>query len=159
LVLLFVPARPHLSVSKGAIEMKTLLTALLASAALATPALAQKSPETVAPKFEHVIPNIPGKSLVSVEVTFPPGVTALPHHHAKSAFLYVYVLSGEIESQLEGEPKRTYRAGDSFFEPPGAHHVFSRNLSATEPAKLLATFVVDSSEKALTTYDHEGHKQ
>lgn len=139
--------------------MKTLLTALLASAVLATPAFAQKPPETVTPKFEHVITNIPGKSLISVEVTFPPGATSLPHHHAKSAFLYVYILSGAIESQLEGEPARTYRAGDTFFEPPGAHHIASRNLSATEPAKLLATFVVDSSEKALTTYDHEGHKQ
>ena len=139
--------------------MKSLLTVLLAIMAFASPALAQKSPETVAPKFEHVIPNIPGKSLVSVEVTFPPGVTALPHHHAKSAFLYVYVLSGAIESQLEGEPVKTYRAGDSFFEPPGAHHVFSRNVSATEPAKLLAVFIADSNDKALTVYDHEGHKQ
>ncbi|QOZ25217.1 MULTISPECIES: cupin domain-containing protein [Bradyrhizobium] len=139
--------------------MKTLLTTLLACTAFATPALAQKPPETVTPKFEHVITNIPGKSLVSVEVTFPPGATSMPHHHAKSAFLYVYILSGAIESQLEGEPARTYRAGDSFFEPPGAHHVLTRNVSATEPAKLLATFVVDSSEKALTTYDHEGHKQ
>ncbi|MBR0874837.1 cupin domain-containing protein [Bradyrhizobium tropiciagri] len=139
--------------------MKTLLTVLLASVAFATPALAQKSPETVAPKFEHVIPNIPGKSLVSAEVTFPPGATSLPHHHAKSAFLYVYILSGAIESQLEGEPARTYRVGDSFFEPPGAHHVQARNLSATEPAKILAVFIADSDEKALTTYDHEGHKQ
>ena len=134
--------------------MKNLWMALLACAALATPA----SAEAVTPKFEHVIPNIPGKSLVAVEVNFPPGESSAPHHHAKSAFLYVYVLQGAIESQLEGEAAHTYRAGDSFFEPPGAHHVLGRNASATEPAKLLAVFVVDSNDKALTVFDKEGHK-
>ena len=53
---------------------------------------------------------------------------------------------------------RTPIAGDSFFEPPGAHHVLGRNASATEPAKLLAVFVVDSNDKALTVFDKEGHK-
>ncbi|QKM50724.1 hypothetical protein B7760_04789 [Burkholderia glumae] len=36
---------------------------------------------------------------------------------------------------------------------PGAHHVTSRNASATEPAKLLAVFVVDSDHRALTVND------
>ncbi|QOZ35013.1 cupin domain-containing protein [Bradyrhizobium sp. CCBAU 53421] len=135
--------------------MKTLWMALLACAALASPAKAQ----SVTPKFEHGITNIPGKSLIAVEVNFPPGEPSAPHHHAKSAFLYVYVLQGAIESQLEGEAAHTYRAGESFFEPPGAHHMLGRNASATEPAKILAVFVVDSSDKALTVYDKEGHKQ
>ncbi|MGN8547154.1 cupin domain-containing protein [Bradyrhizobium sp. 13971] len=135
--------------------MKTLMTTLLACAALATPAL----PQSVTPKFEHMITNIPGKSLIAVEVNFPPGEPSAPHHHAKSAFLYVYVLQGAIESQLEGEAAHIYRAGDSFFEPPSVHHVLGRNASATEPAKLLAVFVVDSNDKALTVFDKEGHKQ
>jgi quercetin dioxygenase-like cupin family protein len=135
--------------------MKILLPTLLACAALATPAKAQ----SVTPKFEQAISNIPGKSLVAVEVNFKPGETSASHHHAKSAFLYVYVLQGAIENQLEGEAAHIYRAGDSFFEPPGAHHVLGRNASATEPAKLLAMFVVDSNDKALTVFDKEGHKQ
>lgn len=139
--------------------MKYLFATLLACTALASPATAQTARETVTPKFEHAISNIPGKSIVTAEVEFPPGVNSMPHHHAKSGFLYVYVLSGTIESQLEGEAAHVYRAGDSFFEPPGAHHVLGRNLSATEPAKLLAVFIVDSNDKALTTYDNEGHKQ
>ena len=137
--------------------MKTLLTTLLACAAFATPAAAM---ESVTPKFEHVIPNIPGKSLVAAEVDFAPGEPSAPHHHAKSGFLYVYVLQGAIESQVEGEAApHIYRAGDSFFEPPGAHHMLGRNASATEPAKLLAVFVVDSNDKALTVYDKAEHKE
>jgi quercetin dioxygenase-like cupin family protein len=122
--------------------------------AIATSAAAQTPPETVTPKFEHAIANIPGKSLIAVEVSFPPGSVSAPHHHANSAVIYAYVLSGTIRSQVEGEPARTYHAGESWYEAPGAHHVLAQNMSATKPAKLLAVFVVDSNDKPLATPDH-----
>jgi len=111
------------------------------------------SREMVTPNFSHVIPNIPGKSLTALVVTYPPGGASLPHHHAKSAFIYGYVLSGTIESQVEGEPARVLKAGDSFYEAPGAHHLSSRNPSKTEPASLLAVFVVDTNDTEFTTPD------
>ena len=107
--------------------------------------------ETVTPKFERAIPNISGKSLVSQVVDYAPGGASLSHAHAKSAFIYAYVVSGAIESQVSDGPKRIYRAGESFFEEPGSLHRVSRNASNTEPAKLLAVFVVDTNDKALTT--------
>ena len=48
-------------------------------------------------------------------------------------------------------PTRISTAGESWSEPPGASHPISRNTSKTAPAKLLAVFVVDTDEKALTT--------
>jgi hypothetical protein len=36
-------------------------------------------------------------------------------------------------------------------QSPGAIHSISRNASKTAPAKLLAGFVLDTDEKALTT--------
>jgi hypothetical protein len=36
---------------------------------------------------------------------------------------------------------------------PGDHHGVSENASDTEPARLLAVFVVDTDEKNLTTPD------
>lgn len=129
-------------------------------AALAGPAVAQSSKpasaalgETVIPNFSHAIPNIPGKSLIAVEVVYPPGGKSQPHHHAKSAFVYAYVVSGSIRSQVGNGPARIYKAGESFFEAPGAHHRIGENASETEPAKLLAVFVVDSDDKKLTTPD------
>jgi quercetin dioxygenase-like cupin family protein len=107
--------------------------------------------ETVTTNFERAIPNIPGKSLVAKIVDYAPGGASAPHEHAKSAFIYAYVVSGAIESQVNDGPKRTYRAGESFFEEPGSLHRVSRNASKTEPAKLLAVFVVDSNDKTLTT--------
>src|SRR5690348_3417811 len=111
---------------------------LLALVAVLAVQSAAWSAEKVVPKFSHVLPNVPGKSLIAVEVSFPPGDVAAPHRHPKSGCLFVYVLSGTIKSQVEGEPARVYHAGESWFEGPGAHHILARNLSKTKAAKILA---------------------
>ena len=126
---------------------------IAACLAVATPAAAQSRGEVITPNFEHAIPNIPGKSLVAVVVDYAPGGASRSHTHAKSAFIYAYVVSGVVESQVNDGPWRVYHAGESFYELPGAHHAVSRNASATKPAKLLAVFVVDTDDKALTTPD------
>jgi quercetin dioxygenase-like cupin family protein len=118
---------------------------------IAVPAGAHSAAETITPNFQHVIPNIPGKSLTAVVVDYAPGAASHAHRHASSAFIYAYVVSGDIESQVDDGPKRVYHAGESFFEEPGAVHRISRNASETTPAKLLAVFVADSDDKVLTT--------
>lgn len=133
-----------------------LIAGLFAAAAVPTIATAESAGplrETVAPVFQHEIPNIPGKSLISVVVSYAPGAKSVPHHHAKSAFIYAYVLSGAIRSQVDDAPARVYQAGEGWFEAPGAHHRVSENASTTEPAKLLAILVVDTNDHALTTPD------
>ena len=107
--------------------------------------------ETVTKKFEAAIPNIPGKSMIAVEVDYAPGAASVPHTHAKSAFIYAYVISGAIESKVNDGETRIYRAGESWSEPPNATHSISRNASSTQPAKLLAVFVLDTNDKVLTT--------
>ena len=107
--------------------------------------------ETVTKNFEATIPNIPGKSLIALEVNYAPGAASPSHTHAKSAFIYAYVISGAIESKVNDGETRVYRAGESWSEPPGAIHSISRNASKTEPAKLLAVFVLDTDDNPLTT--------
>jgi quercetin dioxygenase-like cupin family protein len=119
----------------------------------AVAALAIASAASAQPRFDHAITNVPGKSLVAVEVNYAPGQASPSHRHAGSAFIMAYVVSGSIVSQVEGQPERTYKAGETWYEDPGAHHVVSRNASATEPAKLLAVFVVDTADRTLTTPD------
>ena len=134
-------------------KMRSIFGAAYAAIAIATatPAAAHGVGETVAPHFRQTIPNIPGKSLVTLVVDYAPGGASPSHIHAKSAFIFGYVLSGEIESQVNDEPRRVYRAGESFYETPGSRHPVSRNASKTRPARLLAVFVVDTDEKELTT--------
>ena len=103
--------------------------------------------------FERAIPNIEGKSMVAVIVSYPPGGRSAAHHHALSAFIYAHVLSGAIRSQVDDEPAKVYQAGEGFYEVPGAHHRISENASDRDPASLLAVFVVDSKETPLTIPD------
>ena len=109
--------------------------------------------ETVTIIADKPIPNLPGKRLVSHLVEYPPGGASAPHRHGRSTFIYAYVLSGAIRSQADDEPVRVYRAGEQWFENPGAHHRVSMNASDTEPARLLAVFIADIAEKELTTPD------
>ena len=64
--------------------------------------------------------------------------------------IYATVLEGAIRSSVNNGPVVTYRKGESFSELPGDKHSVSENASKTEPAKLLAVFVVDTDEKELT---------
>ena len=102
--------------------------------------------------YDHVLPNVPGKSIKGVLVEYAPGGSSPPHIHPSSAFIYATVLEGAIKSQVNDGPVRIYRAGENFSENPGDHHGVSANASTTKPARLLAVFVVDSTEKNLTTY-------
>jgi quercetin dioxygenase-like cupin family protein len=134
-------------------KTQTLVAAAYAALALGinSPAFAHDVGDKVTPNFEQAIPNIPGKSLITVVVDYPPGAASRPHAHARSAFIYAYVVAGEIQSKVNEGKTRTYTAGQSWSEPPGASHPISRNASKTKPAKLLAVFVVDTDDKALTT--------
>ena len=138
--------------------LKTLVAALVAGVTLAPAASAEPAPPNssqnpvVRAVFDQPT-NVPGKSLHTVTVRYPPGARSAAHHHAKSAFIMAYVISGAIRSQLEGEPARVYHAGETWSEAPGAHHTISENASATEPAELLAVFLLDTGDGPLTTDD------
>ena len=101
--------------------------------------------------YDHVLPNVPGKSIKGVLVEYPPGGTSPAHTHPSSAFIYATVLEGEIRSQVNDGPVKVYHAGENFSENPGDRHMVSENASTTKPARLLAVFVVNSSETVLTT--------
>jgi quercetin dioxygenase-like cupin family protein len=135
-------------------KIQTILAATCAALVVCTAGLVyahDAKTETVTKNFDAAIPNIPGKSLVAVEVDYAPGAASPSHTHAKSAFIYAYVISGAIESKVNDGETHIYRAGESWSESPGAVHSISRNASKTVPAKLLAVFVLDTSDGPLTT--------
>jgi quercetin dioxygenase-like cupin family protein len=128
------------------------LAAVSVTAASARDASDDKSKVTLV--YEHVLPNVPGKSIKGVLVEYQPGGSSPAHTHPNSAFIYAAVLEGAIRSQINDGPVITYRAGESFSELPGDRHGVSENASTTEPARLLAVFVVDTDETTLTTPYH-----
>ena len=133
--------------------IRILTRALVLAALSGTAALAHDTAATatVTVVFDHAIPNVPGKSLRGVLVAYGPGGSSPAHTHAPSAFITATVLQGAIRSQVNDGPVRTYRAGEHFIERPGDRHAVSANASDTEPARLLAVFVVDTAETVLTT--------
>src|SRR5437764_5524705 len=139
---------------RRAMRMNYFWLVLMVTAYGLSPGLAQNV-EQVKPVFQHVIPNAEGKSMIAVVVTYPPGAKSPAHHHARSAFIYAYVLSGAIRSQVGDEPAKVYKVGEGFYELPGSHHRISENASDREPASLLAIFVVDSKDNPLTTPDQK----
>src|SRR4051812_14397090 len=110
-----------------------------------TAAPSTRPSETLKPLLQQVLPNVKGKTFTSVIVDFPPNASAAPHRHGE-AFLYAYVLEGAVRSKLEDEPVITYHQGESWVEQPGVHHVLTENVSPTEPAKLLVTFISDTGD-------------
>lgn len=120
---------------------------LLVSGASAHDAAGNKAKITVV--FDHVLPNVKGKSMKGVLVEYQPGGSSPAHTHPNSAFIYATVLKGAIRSKVNDGPEKTYRAGENFAEMPGDRHAVSANASDTEPASLLAVFVLDTDEKVL----------
>jgi quercetin dioxygenase-like cupin family protein len=125
---------------------------LLATLAL-TPASADDPARKVTVVFDQVLPNVPGKSMKGVLVEYGPGGSSPAHTHPNSAFIYATVLEGAVRIQINDGPETIYRAGENFVEKPGDHHGVSANASDTEPSKLLAVFVVDTSETNLVIDD------
>ena len=86
-------------------------------------------------------------------VEYGPGAASPSHRHPFSAFIYATVLEGEIRSKVNDQPEHVYKAGESWTEMPGDHHKVSANASSTKPARLLAIFVLDKTEKEIVIPD------
>ena len=135
--------------------MRKLATLLFCSALIAVPAAAADKPHNakVTVVFDHLLPNLQGKSMRGVLVEYGPGGHNPSHTHAKSAFIYATVIEGEIKSQLNDGKVTIFKTGENWIEMPGDHHQVSANASDNKPAKILAVFVVDTDEAKLTIPD------
>jgi quercetin dioxygenase-like cupin family protein len=69
--------------------------------------------------------------------------------HSHGGPVFIYVLKGAVESQVEPNKPEVYSAGEFFHELPGQIHRLFRNFSKTEPAELL-TFQVSDEKGAFT---------
>lgn len=96
----------------------------------------------------HALPDLPGKRVTIVRVTYGPGGFTPPHRHAGT--VTAYITKGQIRSQLKGGPVEIFDVGQSFFEPPGAIHLVSANASSTDWAELIAVFVADEGAQLTT---------
>ena len=97
-----------------------------------------------------IIEKLDGKdaSVTVREVTFEPGQKDSPHRHTGPVF--GYVLEGEYEHAINDEPIKTYKAGDTFYEPLGSVHRVARNPSGKTKTRLLAVILHPRDAKEVT---------
>jgi quercetin dioxygenase-like cupin family protein len=85
--------------------------------------------------------------LVTVqELEYVPGGTSAAHRHNGCTF--VYVLAGQILTQIDDGPVKTHKPGEMFYEPPLHLPAISKNASQTEPAKFLVFRVIEKGKPA-----------
>lgn len=101
--------------------------------------------------------TVDGKAakVVVVEVAHGPGGVGSPHRHPGPVF--GYVLEGEYELNLGGQPTQHLKAGDTFYEPTGILHGTSSNPSDKNPTRLLAVMLMarDVTELSQPAADEE----
>jgi quercetin dioxygenase-like cupin family protein len=85
--------------------------------------------------MQEPLAEIQNAEVTVITLTVGPGAVSPPHEHMGPVF--AYLLKGEIENQVEPNPPQKYKPGEYFYEPPMHVHRSLRNLSNTEPAKLL----------------------
>lgn len=107
-------------------------------------------------KRDH--PEAAGKEVLVKRIELKPGASAPPHMHP--GMVTGYIETGTLEFQLKGEPLKSLKAGDTFFEPPGSHHMVARNPDANAKTVIIA-FVVNPKGAPLSMPldEHGGHPQ
>ena len=93
------------------------------------------------PVISKLLPDFPGKEVVMLTVTYPPGHSGPVHKHNANGF--IYVLEGSVELAVNGGEPVTLGPGQTFYEGPNDIHTISRNASKTRPAKFLVFLIKD----------------
>lgn len=86
--------------------------------------------------------SVPGREAVVARVEVAPGGRAGRHTHPGDEISYV--LEGETELLVDGQPPRTVKAGESFVIPAGTVH--DAHNPGTTPARLVGVFVVEKGK-------------
>ena len=124
----------------GAVLLVTALAFSPASVGAAEPADAAE----VAGLMSQNLMGAPGKEVLMITVSYPPGGSSAPHRH--DAQVFVYVLEGRLTMQVRGAPAVTLGPGQTFYEAPADVHQVSANASQTQPAKILVFIVKDKAK-------------
>jgi quercetin dioxygenase-like cupin family protein len=92
----------------------------------------------------QAMPDIAREMRISVTERDPSN-SSTPHRHP-GHHTFGYVLEGTYEVKIDDGPVRQLKAGESFYEPPGALHAISRNPSPDRPVKYMIIQVGDPNK-------------
>lgn len=125
---------------KPSIMLAASLLALSLLAASSASAQIKRTPVLTADVAAH------GHQAVVVRGEIDPGASAPRHTHPGDEISYV--LEGEAELLIDGEPARVVKAGEAFVIPAGTVHG-ARNSGAT-PLRFVGVYVVEKGKPLAT---------
>jgi quercetin dioxygenase-like cupin family protein len=114
---------------------------------IATEASAQSTPPAATPGLKRKVLSqidgpVPGYVTIVAEVEIEAG--ALVARHTHPGIESSYVIEGELELPIEGQPTRIVKAGDGFQVPAGVPHAGGK--PGTKKAVITATYVVEKGK-------------
>jgi quercetin dioxygenase-like cupin family protein len=119
---------------------------------IASPAHAAEPEAKVSALMSKALSDHPGKEVLMLDVTYPPGAVDPIHRHDAHAF--VYVLEGSIVMGVKGRKEQTLMPGQTFYEGPQDLHTVGRNASKVRPAKFVVFLLKDKNKPAVIHVDH-----
>jgi quercetin dioxygenase-like cupin family protein len=94
--------------------------------------------------IKQKLPGEPQREMLLVQVTYPPGTGSPPHIHPNGVM--AFVVGGAIASKVNDGPEQVLRAGEAWWEPPGALHRVSRNAQAPPSRRRCSPFMSPQRE-------------
>lgn len=119
----------------------------LVSCAFATTALAQAQPAEPVKRTPLQKVELPGDRLMAIQALIEVAPNAVVERHTHHGIEMVYVIEGTITLDIDGQPSRLLKAGDSAVNPAGVPH---GGRAGPQGARLTGTFIVDR-DKPLAT--------
>ena len=127
-------------------KSSTIVVALVAGALFAQTPPAAKPPAIQRTILQRKDISMPGREAVIARVEIAPESFAGRHTHPGEEI--TYILEGEAEILVEGQPVLKLKAGDSFIIPAGAKH--DAHNTGKQPLKMVGVYVVDKSQPMAT---------
>jgi quercetin dioxygenase-like cupin family protein len=103
---------------------------------------AQPTPAAPAVLLTQPLSDLPGREVRISLLDRAPQASSPPHRHP-GHHTFGYVVEGSYEFAVDGAAPRLLKAGEVFYEPPGALHSVSRNPSNDARTRILVFMVAD----------------
>lgn len=101
--------------------------------------------------YKHALTGIDGKEIRITQLEFGPGVVSPPHHHPGDTF--VYVIDGELVTEIDDGAAFSAKAGEIFHEPPMSLHKSTKNPGSA-PAHAIAIMIIDADKPSTVAPQH-----
>jgi quercetin dioxygenase-like cupin family protein len=127
-------------------KLKTSIVAAVAVAALGAGLLNAQQPGFKRIEVQDRDLSIPGRHAVQARAEFEPGGAIGRHTHPGEELSVV--LEGSLLLEVDGQPAKTIKAGESFFIPAGVIHA-GKNAGSGK-AVVFATYIVEKGKPVAT---------